>query len=280
MRRVPRRTLFCAARFLAHRGYFRGRDRLTAAILWLAQRSGPPVTVEIEGFSLQLDLNDGLSRTLWLTRALPQSGHALKEACEPGDVVVDVGANLGYMALIAAREVGPSGRVIAIEPSPRSFALLSANAAQNFPGRIVTVCAACDETDGIATLFVSDDSEEYSSLRPNAIPGKSHREIVVSRSLRSLTTELEVSADVVKIDVEGAEWRVLKGLLDGGDGPRGLIIEACAANTRQFGYVPSEMCRWLRDKGYQLVVVSDTDRYEYSDALVDGPDVNDVIATR
>jgi FkbM family methyltransferase len=268
------------ARFLAHRPYFYGRDRLTAAILRLAQRLGPPVTVEIDGFSLQLDLNDGLSRTLWLTRALPQSGYALKAICEPGDVVIDVGANLGYMALIAAREVGFSGRVIAIEPCRRSFALLSANAARNFPGRIVAVCAACDETDGIATVFVSDESEEYSSLHPGAIPGKSHREIVQSRSLRSLTSELEVSADVVKVDVEGAEWRVLKGLLDGGGGPRGLVIEVYAANARQFGYAPSEMCRWLSDKGYQVAVASDTDRYEYSDALVDGPELHDVIATR
>jgi FkbM family methyltransferase len=246
----------------------------------MAERSGPPTVIHIEGCSLRLDLSDGLSRALWLTRRLPQSGAALRSLCRPGDVVLDVGANLGYMALVAARAVGPSGRVIAIEPAARSFELLRMNAEMNFPDRITPIRAACDEEDGTAKLVVSEDSEEYSSLSSALMPGKSHVETVPARSLRSLIEDLGVSPDVVKVDVEGAEWAVLKGLGLDRAPPRALLVEAYARNTRQFGYEPSEMCDWLRDRGYRLELATDAQRQTYTAGLANGAALHDVIATR
>jgi FkbM family methyltransferase len=264
MRPKARSALFGLAKFVYKLPYFRGRNRLFTISLRLAQRLGPPVVVEIEGFSIQLDLREG---------------RALKALCRPGDVVIDVGANVGYMALIAAREVGPTGRVVAIEPSQRSFSLLQVNAARNFPDRIVAVHAACDETDGTATLFVSEYSDEYNSLRPESVLDRGHEEVVPARSLCSLSRELGVTADVVKIDVEGAEWRVLKGLLvDGAPRPRTLMVEAYEGNTRGFGYLPSAMCGWLRDRGYGLSLSRDTEQFDYSDTRADGPLLHDVVA--
>ena len=276
-----RAQMFWLASRIAGRRSFRGRDRLTAALLRLAQAVGEPVTVEIDGLSLRLDLDDGLCRALWLTRTLPQSGEALRRLCEPGDVVVDVGANVGYMALIAARAVGDRGRVVAIEPSRRAFALLECNSARNLPGRVVPVRAACTERDGTATMFVSDYSGEYSSLIAAAVPGAAHPETVPARALRSLGAEYGIVPDVVKIDVEGAEWPVLRGLLGRGDAcPRALVVEAYATNTRHFGYAPSAMCRWLAGMGYQLALDSGSGPLEYSDELVDGPALHDLVATR
>jgi FkbM family methyltransferase len=280
MRLAARKVLFATASFLIHLPHFRGRNRLFTIALRLAQRLGPPVIVEIEGFTLQLDLRDGVCRGLWAERAFPQ-GLALRTLCQPGDVVIDVGANVGYMALIAAREVGATGRVVAIEPGQRSFGLLALNAARNFPDRIVAVRAACDEADGTATLFVSDYSEEYNSLRPESVIGGAHEEVVPARSLRSISRELGITPDVVKIDVEGAEWRVLKGLLDDdAPRPRTLMVEAYIGNSRGFGYLPSAMCAWLRDQGYSLSLSRDTEQFEYSDARADGPLLHDVVAVR
>jgi FkbM family methyltransferase len=278
VRGASREALFAVARFLHRLPYFRGRNRLFTITLRLAQRLGPPVVVEVDGFSVQLDLRDGLCRGVWAERAFPQ-GETLKALCEPGDVVIDVGANIGYMALIAARAVGPGGRVVAIEPAPRSFALLEVNIARNFPGRIIAVPTACDETDGIATLFVSEYSDEHNSLRPEPVLGGAHKEVVPVRSLRSLCRELHVTPDVVKIDVEGAEWRVLKGLLDDdARRPRTLLVEGYEPNARGFGYRPSAMCAWLRDRGYHLSLSRDSERFGYSDMRADGPLLHDVVA--
>lgn len=280
MRGAARAGLFAVANLLHSSPDVRGRNRLFTMALRLAQRLGPPVVVEIDGFALQLDLRDGVCRGIWAERTFPQ-GRALKELVRAGDVVVDAGANIGYMSLIAAREVGPTGRVIAIEPAQRAFSLLELNAERNFPDRIIPVRAACDETDGTVTMFVSEYSEEYNSLRPEPVLGRVHEEVVAARSLDSLSRELGIRPDFVKIDVEGAEWPVLKGLLrEGAPYPRTLLVEAYEGNSRAFGYRPSAMCAWLRERGYLLSLSRETEQFEYSDERVDGPLLHDVLATR
>lgn len=281
MRAVAREALFTVARFLHRLPYFRGRHRLFTIALRLAQRLGPPIVVEVDGFTLQLDMRSGLCRSIWVDREFGQ-GRTFKTLCQPGDVVIDVGANVGYMALIAAREVGPSGRVVAIEPGERSFSLLEINAVWNFPDRIAVMRAACDEADGTATLYVSEYSEELNSLRPDTVLGRVHEEVVPARSLRSVCREMSLSPDVVKIDVEGAEWAVLRGLFDGNHvpPPRALLVEAYEGNTRGFGYLPSAMCAWLRDRGYRLTLSRDPEQFEYSDTRADGPLLHDVVAMR
>ena len=245
MRSSARAVLFWFARLLNALPKVKGRNRLFTLTLRLAERLGPPIVVEIEGLTLELDMRDGLCRGLWVDRSFAQ-GRTLSELCRDGDVVLDVGANIGHLTLLAAREVGTSGRVVAIEPGQRTFSLLERNAKRNFPDRITVMRAACGEEDGTTTLFVSDYSGEFSSLRPDGVIGGSHQETVPVRSLHSLCSELELVPDVVKIDVEGAEWSVLKGLFED-DAPRpgALLVEAYAPNTAAFGYRPSEMCAWL-----------------------------------
>lgn len=280
MRTVARQSLFVAARLVDRLPRVPGRNRLFAIILRIAQRLGPPIVVDVDGFSMRLDMRDGLCRGLWLDRRFVQ-GRALAALVQPGDVVVDVGANVGHLTLIAARKAGPAGRVIAIEPGARSYALLADNAARNFPDRIQPIRAACDERDGTATLYVSDYSEEFSSLRPDTVIGGVHRETVDTRSLDSLCAELEIAPDVVKVDVEGAEWSVLRGLLGGSVAPpRALLVEVYAPNARSFGYRPSELCAWLHERGYELALSRDTELFPYSDARADGPLLHDVVATR
>ena len=266
-------ALSTLARLLWRVPYFRGRDRLIAALLQRAQQ--PTVAVPedvIDGLRLTLDFNDHLSRSFWLIRQLPPSIRIVEAICRSGDVVVDVGANMGYLSIAAARKVGSGGRVIAIEPGSRAFDLLQRNLTLNCASGVTALKVACGERDESVSLFASDFSYDRSSLASEALPpGGWHEEAIRMVPLARLLSGLGVEADVVKIDVEGAEWAVLRGLAASTvRKPRCMLVELSATNAEAFGYKPSAMCRWLRSHGYALRLVrSSVDDAElpYSDGL-------------
>lgn len=135
----------------------------------------------------------------------------------PGDVVIDVGANVGTHTLLAAALVGPSGRVHAIEASPSVFRRLEANIARNRAGNVVAYnLAAVDMAQQITVFLHADHNLGRSTIVPTlaeadhssaeaTIPGLPLGDIVGGDVL--------ARARLIKIDVEGAEWVVLQGLL-------------------------------------------------------------------
>ena len=95
---------------------------------------------EVGGWRFACDLRDLTAREAFFTgRYGPQETALLGAALRPGATFVDVGANWGYFTLLAAHRVGPAGRVVALEPDPRLFALLRANLAANGIGWAVAL---------------------------------------------------------------------------------------------------------------------------------------------
>ncbi|HEX8489998.1 MAG TPA: FkbM family methyltransferase [Chthoniobacterales bacterium] len=131
----------------------------------------------------------------------------------PGGVIFDVGACEGIYALVSKALV-PSSRVIAIEALPQNFHRLRENIELNGYD-IEAVEIACSEGDGQGTLFASgEDSFNEASLIPNRDRDSAAAGLTVrTRSLDSLVEERALdSVDLVKIDVEGAEPDVLRGM--------------------------------------------------------------------
>ena len=89
----------------------------------------------------------------------------LFERCvEPGSVVADVGANVGFFTLLAARQVGPEGAVYAFEPDARTVRRLRANVARNGAEGVVTVVPkALSATDGVERFYLRE-AADISSL--------------------------------------------------------------------------------------------------------------------
>jgi len=138
----------------------------------------------------------------------------------PGDVFVDVGANAGFFSLIAARLVAPTGRVVAFEPHPDARAALSRLLDVNGAGDLVDIQdAALAEKSGAGMLYLSDDSV-LSTLVPDRSPAREHFAFdrAIPITLETLDGWLARRPDlarrvtVIKIDVEGAEDRVLSGM--------------------------------------------------------------------
>lgn len=132
---------------------------------------------------------------------------ALLEAlCEPGDLVVDVGAHIGCLTVALARRVGPQGRVVALEPQQHLFQLLTANMVINGLTCVQTIQAGAAARDGV--LRVSNDTagvlRNYGAGRLSESGGAE----VAVRTIDSLKLE---GCAVLKIDVEGMELDVLRG---------------------------------------------------------------------
>jgi tRNA G37 N-methylase Trm5 len=106
---------------------FRGKARLLGP---LAPRSGRH-TARVFGYRMTLDLSDHIERMIYLGAFEREETGLVLRRLRPGMTFLDVGANVGYFTFLAARRVGPLGRVIAVEPSPHAFARLDETARVN-----------------------------------------------------------------------------------------------------------------------------------------------------
>ena len=148
-----------------------------------------------------------------------------------GGVFVDVGANVGTYAMVLARHVGPSGKVIAIEPHPVTHARLAFNRAASGFTQVILVAAAAGPSDGELMIETDGDnlgaSHIVSGERGNAIK-------VPSLRLQRILGDAGVShVDALKIDVEGYEDRVLTGFFREAPPalwPRAVVIEHLSRN--------------------------------------------------
>jgi FkbM family methyltransferase len=151
--------------------------------------------------------------------------------------VLDVGANIGEYSLICSKLVGPTGKVIAIEPSPESFALLVENIGLNNAGNITAINAAVSDADGTVRLHIARNPL-FTSIRQLLLFQEGEPYVgsteVKSIKIDTICRELDVSAiDLLKIDVEGAEGLVLEGATRALDSCRKLIIETHSKELEQ-----------------------------------------------
>ena len=144
-----------------------------------------------------------------------------------GNIAIDVGANIGYYTTMMAKIVGPVGHVFAFEPESKNMAFLHKNIVDNNLGNVTLEEMIVSDADGNRSLFLSKDP---SLTGQHSIVRRLSNETLLRESCK-LDTSLDQAGvrrvDLVKIDVEGAEGLVLKGLagrLGSGD-VRTIIIE-------------------------------------------------------
>lgn len=167
---------------------------------------------------------------MMLARALrvyePAKVRALRRVLRPGMTFVDVGGNKGDFALIAAKATGDNARVLCVEPAPENVAWIERSVARNHYKSIEVLGVALTERDGEDTLFLGPKSGWHTLVEdPSLIVG----EITVpTRTLDGVLAERNIDhVDVIKIDVEGAEDRVLAGAATafGGSHPMTVLLD-------------------------------------------------------
>jgi FkbM family methyltransferase len=140
----------------------------------------------------------------------------LEARLRPGDVFVDVGANVGYFTVLSSRLVGASGRIVSIEPSPLTNTVLRRNIAANGGENVrVENVAAFDSSGEVVVFGASERIVGGTTLDPDwADRWAFDTQVSVSAEpLSNLLSDDEVArAAVLKIDVEGSELQVLEGM--------------------------------------------------------------------
>lgn len=145
----------------------------------------------------------------------PDVSRVIEQNLAPGDVFVDVGANIGYDTLLASSRVGSAGRVVAIEASPRTFALLQRNLAANGTApNVRAVNAAVSDRPGTLELY-EVNAGNIGAATTLASRGGTLMARVEALPLEQILTPQERSRlRLIKMDVEGAEPPILRHLLE------------------------------------------------------------------
>ena len=143
----------------------------------------------------------------------PGTRRILTKFLSPGMTFVDVGAHIGLLTLAGARAVGPTGKVLAIEPAPTAFeALRRTIAVSGLAGGVKAISQAIGAHPERRTFYVRDVLGR-SSLTPSGSDSEaSIDEIEVELSPLDNLLQVGERVDLVKIDVEGAELTVLAGM--------------------------------------------------------------------
>lgn len=215
--------------------------------------SGPGITqVESDAGPIWLESADGVMLPYIRTNRTwePEEGQLLRTLVQPGDVFVDVGANVGYFVRLIATHCGPSA-IHAFEPQPTSSTLLGLNT-WDLPAPVTVWPLALADTRG--TVVVSTAEHNVGDTRVSAPAAGSAAVSTAVAAVATMDELLSGRVDVVKIDVQGYESEVIRGMARTAAANPGikLVIEFWPAALRERGLTPERVLDEYRAGGYTV----------------------------
>ena len=136
------------------------------------------------------------------------------QSLRPGDIVIDIGANIGCFTVLAAKVVGPTGHVYAVEPEESTYKQLVRNIELNKLANVTPLKMAVGDTEGFITLHADTNrlfSSIFSSVNGHVVTGDD-QEVQVT-TLEKLMAAYEIHrCNYLKLDCEGAEHRIVASL--------------------------------------------------------------------
>lgn len=175
---------------------------------------------------------------------------ALRDLCKPGDIVFDVGANFGGLTMLMSRNVGLEGKVYAFEASPRIIDKCQRNLVWNGCNNVQLYHTAIYHTSGekVPIYLGSHLNDSIYQSSQDEIPAY----YIATLALDDFVARMKLVPNLVKMDIEGAEFDAIKGMAKIIEtGKPHLILETQREDTRCLD--------WLRAKGY---IAIDLNTYE------------------
>lgn len=213
------------------------------------------MVIRCDAGRIELDFTESCANHLFtLGRFEPAIVRLMRSLLSPGMTVMDLGTNNGFFALIAARCVGPEGRVIACEPDSDNLRRLRRNIACNEAGNVSVEAVAVAASHGEATFHLGNRDEVGSLLFQDT--HARHEEVTVPTiGLDRYLDEKGISkVDFLKMDIEGAEIMAIQGMREGlAAGLYGhLIIEFHGKSEGGVGERREEFLEPLYHAGYKI----------------------------
>jgi len=181
----------------------------------------------IQGSKMILNLRDeGISKEL-VFNDIREAGatNYIYRAVKKDDVVIDIGANIGYYALMEARLVGDNGKIYAIEPAPQNFEILKKNISINGYKNIEVFNFAIGDKNGIEKLYISNKSNWHSMVAFDAQGSEKTIDVTIL-TIDTFLKDKKYPA-LIRMDVEGYEDKIIRGMIETlkKDRPLKLFIE-------------------------------------------------------
>ena len=219
---------------------------LASRLLW---RSGLCRRLTIgfpeRGYRLRFHPN-AVSASLWVDRDKGADDRAvLGRGLAEGELAVDVGANVGALAVEAAALVGPQGTVYAFEPNPHVFPYLEDNVALNDLKQVKCLNYAVGDSHEPVRFTADPRSDEFSRVDPEG-----------AISVPSTTLDDAIPGDariaLLKVDVEGYEMAVFRGATRTLERTDRIFFEVADEHFERFGYTTAELLALLRESGFEI----------------------------
>lgn len=237
--------------FLLLKRFF--REYLPLKIMYLLSKDGE-IIKNVQGNKMILNLNDlGISRELALYGVHERNSTAyVKRIIKPGMRILEIGANIGYYAMIEARLAGENGHLYAFEPSPFNFDLLKRNLAlNNFKNYDIYLSAVGGER-GRAKFYVDSRSNLSGFIKRAGVEYADAIDVEIV-TLDDFLKDKKI--DFIRMDVEGYEREILKGAENAfrnGILPEYFFIEIHSELLHKKNSSAAEIISFLNGFGYEV----------------------------
>jgi FkbM family methyltransferase len=204
------------------------------------------------GFKIEIrDYEEHIQRYIyWLGRFEPRESAVVRDLLEPGDYVIDAGANIGWFSLLASSIVGTAGKIFAFEPMGATAEHLDRNLALNGASNVEVHRIALSDRRGEAKLTVTETGNigTASLFATDSDEG----EIVDTGRLDDIVPKRGFK--LLKMDVEGAELKVLHGAekLLNARRIENILFEVNEAALRRGGSTCAELVALVKSHGYRV----------------------------
>ena len=206
--------------------------------------------VIIDGNKMFLDEKDSLLLSINKIYEKNETNF-VKDSVNKGDIVIDIGANIGYYTLMFAKLVGDTGKIYSFEPDPRNFLILEKNIQINGYNNVILEKKSVSSKLGKSILYVNENSAGSSMHKPNNVVNQ------IDVDLITLDNYFEVNSitpDFIKIDIEGYELNALKGMksiLQSSDKTK-IMIEYNPLTKKELNSDPMNSLAFLSELGFKF----------------------------